>query len=47
MDNKEMTLVQNNTFPEYDDIRKAILEAREKVATGIIWSISSKRFGST
>lgn len=35
MDNKEMPLVQNNTFPEYDDIRKAILEAREKVATTV------------
>lgn len=35
LDKKDMPLVQNNTFPEYDDIRKAILEAREKVATTV------------
>ena len=30
MDKKDIISVQNNNFPEYEDIRKAILEAKEK-----------------
>lgn len=33
MDKKDMISVQNNNFPEYEDIRKAILEAKEKVVS--------------
>ena len=31
LDKKDMVSVQNNSFPEYQDIRKAILEAKDKV----------------
>ncbi|MBR5786582.1 MAG: DUF1016 family protein [Clostridia bacterium] len=35
MDKKDIISVQNNNFPEYEDIRKAILEAKEKVVTTV------------
>ena len=35
LDKKNIISVQNNNFPEYDDIRKAILEAKEKVVTTV------------
>ena len=35
LDKKDIISVQNNNFPEYEDIRKAILEAKEKVVTTV------------
>ena len=35
MDKKDIISVQNNNFPEYEDIRKAIIEAKEKVVTTV------------
>lgn len=35
MDNNEIILKNKNDFPEFENIRKTILEAREKVATTI------------
>lgn len=35
LDRKDIISVQNNNFPEYEDIRKAILEAKEKVVTTV------------
>ena len=35
LDKKDIISVQNNNFPEYKDIRKAILEAKEKVVTTV------------
>lgn len=35
MDKKDIISGYNNNFPEYEDIRNAILEAREKVATTV------------
>ena len=35
LDKKDIISVQNNNFPEYEDIRKAIIEAKEKVVTTV------------
>ena len=35
MDKNDFVAVQENKFPEYNDIRKAIIEAKEKVATTV------------
>ncbi len=35
LDKKDIISVKNNNFPEYEDIRKAILEAKEKVVTTV------------
>ena len=35
LDKNKVIMVQNSSFPEYEDIRKAILEAKEKVVTTV------------
>lgn len=51
--NKEVQVVQNDRFPEYDEIRKTIIEAKEKVVTTVnaamvaaYWNIGKNIFES-